>query len=380
MCAPDAALLPFPNAVRSIVLGVGYGIYEHIRLKRENVKPNTLESVTILGGLADAEAQAAAARAEMVVDCVCRARDLANEPSNVVTPEHLAEVAQEIAGEFGMQLEIKDRVGIESAGMNLLAAVARGTSVEPRFIDLRYSSPGASRTIALIGKGITFDTGGYSLKSQDHMYGMKDDMSGAAAVLMAMRAVGLAKPDVNVIALIPATENAIGSRAIHPGDVFESLGGKTVEVNNTDAEGRLVIVDAVAHARSLKADEIIDLATLTGACSIALGHLMSGLFSNSPDLTARLLAASEKAAEPLWQLPLNADYKSELRSSTADLKNSGGRYGAAINGALFIESFVGDTPWAHIDLSAATADKDTPLARKGSTGAGTGTLIEYLLG
>jgi len=263
--------------------------------------------------------------------------------------------------------------------MGLLSAVSRGASREPRFIELRYAAPQGRKTVAIAGKGITFDTGGYSLKTAESMAKMKDDMAGAAAVLATMRAVGRVKPDVNVIALIPATENAIGDNAIHPSDVFTSLSGKTVEVNNTDAEGRLILADAVAYAAKLGVDEIIDLATLTGACVVALGREMSGVFGNDQALVDRLLSASRTCGEQLWQLPLFADYKESLKSDVADLKNTGGSEGAAINGALFIESFTNGTPWAHLDLSSAVVEKDTHLARKGATGVGVGTLIEYLL-
>jgi leucyl aminopeptidase len=279
-----------------------------------------------------------------------------------------------------MECNVKDRKEIEVAGMGLLAAVARGASVEPRFIEIKYKSPNASKTIAIIGKGITFDSGGYSLKSSDHMCGMKNDMSGAAAVLAAMRAIGKLKPNVNIFALIPATENMIGGKAIHPGDVFTSYSGKTVEVNNTDAEGRLILSDAVGYAVKQGVDEIIDLATLTGACVVALGRDIAGIFGNNQELVSRLIKFGESCGEQLWQLPLHSEYKDEIKSIVADLKNAGSREGGAINGALFIESFVENIPWAHIDLSSAVAEKDTHLAKKGATGVGTGTLIEYLLG
>ena len=368
------------ECAKATVLGTSLGTYEYTRLKTENVKQNSIESFDIIDYDKSKipEIERGIERAELVGDAVTFTRDLSNDPSNIVTPSYLASIAESIADDFGMHCSVKDRKAIEEAGMGLLAAVARGSSVEPRFIELRYVSPQAKKTIAVVGKGITFDSGGYSLKPTDNMYGMKDDMSGAGAVLAVMHALGKLKPHVNVTALIPATENMIGSSAIHPGDVFTSLDGKTVEVNNTDAEGRLVLSDAVAYANKIGVDEIVDLATLTGACIVAIGKGLSGIFGNDQKLVDNLIKAGKLCGEEMWQLPLYKDYKEELKSNVADLKNTGSRDGSAINGALFIESFIGDTPWAHIDLSSATVDKDTHLARKGSTGAGTGTLIEYL--
>ena len=368
------------ECAKSTILGTSLGTYEYTRLKTENVKQNPIESFDIIeyDNSKISEIERGIERAELIGDAVAFARDLSNDPSNIVTPSYLASIAESIANDYGMQCTIMERKTIEEAGMGLLAAVARGSFVEPRFIEMRYVSPQAKKTIAIVGKGITFDSGGYSLKTADNMYGMKDDMSGAGAVLAVMRALGKLKPNVNVTALIPATENMIGSNAIHPGDVFTSLDGKTVEVNNTDAEGRLVLSDAVAYANKFGVDEIVDLATLTGACVVAIGKGLSGIFGNNQKLVDNLMEAGKTCGEEMWQLPLYEDYKEELKSNVADLKNTGSRDGGAIKGALFIESFVGDTPWAHIDLSSATIDKDVPLARKGSTGAGTGTLIEYL--
>lgn len=369
------------DCARATALGAILGIYEYTRLKTTDVSKNTIGNFNIVEHSADkiSNMEAGIQRAELIGDSIVYVRNLVNEPSNIVTPSHLAEQAQNISNEFGFECEIKDRKAIEDMGMGLLAAVARGASVEPRFITMKYTSPGAKKTIAIIGKGITFDTGGYSLKPADSMYGMKDDMAGAANVLGAMKAVGKCKLAVNVVALIPATENAIGAKAIHPGDVFKSLSGKTVEVNNTDAEGRLVLADAITYAKNLGVDEMVDSATLTGACVVALGRQMAGVFSNNQQIANQLIDNGKQCGEDLWQLPLYEEYKDELKSDVADLKNTGGRMGAAINGALFLESFVGDTPWAHIDLASSMIDKDIDLAKKGATGAGTGTLIEYLL-
>lgn len=263
--------------------------------------------------------------------------------------------------------------------MGLLAAVSRGSAAEPTFIELRYECPEAGSTTALIGKGVTFDSGGYSLKRAEGMFWMKDDMAGAAAVLAAMRAAATIKPPVNLLGLIPATENMIGGSAIHPGDVFTSYDGKTVEVNNTDCEGRLILSDAVAYAVKHGVDRIIDLATLTGACVTALGRQISGIIGTDDQLVEDLIRAGELCGEKLWRLPLHEDYGELVKGQVADLRADGGSEGGAIIGALFIRNFVGDIPWAHIDLSASVTKKDIDLARKGAVGAGAGTLVEYLM-
>ncbi|MDH7600701.1 MAG: leucyl aminopeptidase [Armatimonadota bacterium] len=375
------------ESAKCVTLGTILGTYEFNRLKTEDTKPNPIEVLRIVEISSEklSDIRSGISRGEVIGHAICFARDLANEPSNVVTPSYLAEMAQQIARENDLECTVLDRRGIEEAGMGLLTAVARGAAREPYFIELRYVPPNSNgstniKKIALVGKGITFDSGGYSLKSHSAMSGMKDDMSGAAAVLAAMRALAKLKPPVVLVGIVPATENAIGSQAIHPGDVFKSLSGKTVEVTNTDAEGRLILADAVAWAVKQGVDEIIDCATLTGACVTALGDEISGVFANRQTLADKLIAAGESCGEKLWQLPLHTGYRKRLKSEVADLKNTAGHAGGAIIGALFIESFVGETPWAHIDLSAASADKENELTRKGATGVPTGTLIEYVMG
>lgn len=373
--------LPAFECAKAVAEGAILGDYAYTRLKTENSGSNPIEYFTIVESdnnkIADIER--GIARGVVVGESITWARDIINEPSNFVDPPHLAKIAEEIASEFGFECRIRDRKAIEDEGMGLVAAVSRGSAIEPRFIELKYSAPGAKKTVAIVGKGVTFDAGGYSLKNADGMYGMKDDMSGAAAVLAAMRAVGKLKPNVNVLMLAPAVENLIGSNAIHPGDVFKSYQGKTVEVANTDAEGRLILADAVAYAAKQGVDEIIDLATLTGACVVALGRQVSGVFATSDELADSLIKAGRNNGENLWRMPLYEDYRESLKSDVADIKNVGSRDGGAITGALFIRDFVGDKAWAHIDLASATIDKDIDLAKKGATGMGTGTLIEYLM-
>lgn len=372
--------LPAYDCARATALGAILGTYEFTRWKTENGKPNPIEAFDIIELSADKipDIERGVERAEVIGDAVTFTRDMVNEPSNVVTPAYLVDVAQSIAQETGISCKVMERNAFENAGMGLYAAVARGSSVDPKFIEMSYKHPEAKKTIAIIGKGITYDTGGHSLKQTEHMVNMKDDMAGAAAVLSAMRAVGRLKPKLNVVALIAATENAIGPNAIHPGDVVRSLSGKTVEINNTDAEGRLTLGDVVAYANKLGVDEIIDLATLTGACVTALGREIAGILGTNQELVDRLIACGQSCGEVLWQLPLFANYKEQLKSDVADLKNTEKGGGGAIIGALFVHAFVGNTPWAHIDLSSALTEKDLPLAKKGAVGVGTGTLIEYL--
>lgn len=372
--------LPAFDCARATALGTILGNYEFTRWKTEDVTDDSIESFDIveLSENKISDIERGIKRAELIGDSVVFARDLVNEPSNVVTPSYLADIARSIANESGLSIKVMDRDEFEAAGMGLFAAVAKGAVVEPKFIELNYTHPDAKKTIALVGKGITYDTGGYSLKSADSMYGMKDDMSGAAAVLAAMKAVGKIKPKVNIMALVPATENAISATATHPGDIAKSFNGKTVEINNTDAEGRLTLGDAVAYAHAAGVDEIIDLATLTGACVTALGREISGILGTDQQLIDKLIAAGNSCGETLWQLPLYKDYAEHLKSDVADLRNSEKGGAGTILGALFINSFLDDTPWAHIDMSSTVIDKDLPLAKKGSIGMGAGMLVEYI--
>jgi leucyl aminopeptidase len=309
------------------------------------------------------------------------ARDLVNEPASVSTPSYLAEQAARISKGNGIKSDIWRLKQIKAAQMAGLLAVARGSAEEPRFIKLVYKPKGqAKQKIALVGKGLTFDSGGLSLKSAKSMETMKLDMAGGATVLGVMQVIGQLKPPVQVTGYIPATENMPSGTAQKPGDIIRYRNGKTVEVLNTDAEGRLILADALITAAADKPDVIIDLATLTGACVVALGPQIAGLFSNNQDLAAALLRCSQESGEPLWQLPLVKDYKEDLKSTVADIKNTGSGNAGAIAGALFLEEFVGGVPWAHLDIAGpAFAEKDGPYTAKGGTGFGVRTLVRYVL-
>jgi leucyl aminopeptidase len=268
-------------------------------------------------------------------------------------------------------------------GMGAFLGVAAGSLQPPQFIHLTYTPSGkARRRVAVIGKGITFDAGGLDLKTADGMLRMKDDMSGAAAVLATMRALPALAPPVEVHGLIAATENMPSGSAFRPGDILKAMNGTTIEIGNTDAEGRLTLADAIAYANArIEPDEIVDLATLTGACVVALGPLCSGLLANNQALSDRLRAAADQAGERIWPLPLIEEYRDHLKSDVADLNNVGPRGGGAITAGLFLKEFAGDTPWAHLDIAGpAFTEKDLPLAPKGATGVAVRTLLAYLAG
>ncbi|MDR2852493.1 MAG: leucyl aminopeptidase [Burkholderiaceae bacterium] len=323
-------------------------------------------------GLADAFAQAKATVAGIEL-----AKEWANRPANHCTPALLAQAAKALAKSPGMHCAVLGPGEVAKLGMGAFLGVAQGSHEPLRFIVLRYQGAGAKEApVVLVGKGITFDSGGVSLKPAAGMDEMKFDMSGGACVLGVFHALGQLGPRINAIGLIPACENMGDGHAIKPGDVLTSLSGQTIEVLNTDAEGRLILCDALSYARRFKPAALIDIATLTGACGIALGAVRSGLFSSDEALAADLLAAGEAALDPCWRLPLDEEYAEELKSNFADIANVGGRLGGAITAAKFLQKFTADLPWAHLDI-AGTAWKSGTA--KGSTGRPVGLLLEYLL-
>jgi leucyl aminopeptidase len=319
--------------------------------------------------------------AQQVIPGVFLARDLINEPASVSTPTYLADHAAKILRSDGIRGEIWGPAKIKAAKMAGLLAVARGSIEEPRFIKLIYTPTGKpKKKIALVGKGITFDSGGLSLKPPKSMETMKHDMSGGAAVLGVMSVISHLKPQVHVTGYVPATENLPSGTAQKPGDIIRYKNGKTVEVLNTDAEGRLILADALIQAVNDIPDVIIDLATLTGACVVALGSQIAGLFSNSQELSETLIRCGKEAGEQLWPLPLVREYKDDIKSTVADIKNTGSGNAGAIAAALFLQEFVGEVPWAHLDIAGpAFSEKDSSYVPKGGTGFGVRTLARYLL-
>jgi leucyl aminopeptidase len=308
------------------------------------------------------------------------ARQLATQPGNVATPTYLANAAREIAQAYGMKITVLDREQMRAEGLHALLGVAQGTQQEPRFIVIEYK--GASkdaRPLVLVGKGVTFDSGGISIKPADRMEDMKYDMSGAAAVLGAMRGIAELKLKANVVALIPATENLPSGTALKPGDVIGSHLGKTIEIINTDAEGRLILADALSYARRYQPAAMLDAATLTGAVVVALGQQATGLLGNDGDLIDEVMAAGLRAGERCWNLPLWDEYRELIDSNIADIKNSGGRQAGTITAGWFLKEFVVDIPWAHLDIAGtAYRDEAAPYLRKGATGAPTRLFIEWV--
>jgi leucyl aminopeptidase len=366
----------------AVTEGAILGAYTFDRYKREKADKR-VEELRLVE--ADArrrgEATEGARTGEVFAEATCFARDLINSPANDVHPTHLARVAVQVAKEGRLRVTVLDRAECDKLGMGAFLGVAAGSAQPPKFIHLAYVPAGKRRRrVAVIGKGITFDSGGLDLKTAEGMLRMKDDMSGAAAVLAIMRALPVLKPAVEVHGLIAATENMPSGSAIRPGDVLRAMNGTTIEIGNTDAEGRLTLADAICYAgETVKADEVIDMATLTGACVVALGPLCSGLLSNDQALADRLLAAAEQAGERVWQLPLIDEYREHLKSDVADLNNVGPRGGGAITAGLFLKEFAGERPWAHLDIAGpAFVEKDTPLGPKGATGAAVRTILTYL--
>jgi leucyl aminopeptidase len=323
--------------------------------------------------------EAAVTRGGILGESCNLARELCNEPSNVLTPSEFAARCAHIAREVGLSVEVFDERDITQLQMGLLLGVAKGSAEPPRLIVVRHEPPGAPITpvLGLVGKGITFDTGGISIKPADGMERMKDDMAGGAAVVCAMRALALLDAPVRVVGVVPATENMPGGRALKPGDVLKSASGTTVEVVNTDAEGRLILGDALWYAQQLGATHLVDVATLTGACVVALGKVASGLFGQ-PDWWVELVAkTAERAGDRCWRLPLYEEYGDQLRSEIADMMNSGGRPAGACTAATFLREFAGMRPWAHIDVAGtAWADEAKPWQPKGATGIAVRTLAE----
>ncbi|HWO16834.1 MAG TPA: leucyl aminopeptidase [Solirubrobacterales bacterium] len=361
-----------------LVTGTILGAYRFDRfLSRDpdDPPPPSIESLTLLGpaGVADtAEAARVCAEAQN------RARDLQSLPSNVATPSYLARRAREIASAHAaVRTEVLGREEIAAKEMGGLVAVSQGSEEEPQLIVLRYSGGGDGPTLGLVGKGVTFDTGGISIKPSAGMQEMKMDMSGAAAVLQAVAAIAELALPIDLVAVIPATENMPSGTAIKPGDIITQYNGKTVEVNNTDAEGRLILADALAYAVELGAERIVDLATLTGAVMIALGSTYAAVISNDDELAGAVIDAGEKTGELTWRLPLHSEYKELTRGTVADLTNaSAKRKAGTIYAGSFLEEFVGETPWAHVDIAGTAWDVGREYTGNDASGYGVRLLVE----
>ncbi len=378
--------LELSRSAQAAVEGILLGLFDPGTYKTQEREERTIEEVRLVAeGESEAEIQRGIERGMILAKATNFARNLVNEPASVLTPVEMARRAEDMAARYGLDLEVLDEARMKELGMGALLGVARGSDEPARLIVLRYFPEGDEallsrlETVALIGKGITFDSGGLSLKSAEGMEQMKYDMAGGAAVLGALRALAQLRPKIKVLGLVPATENMPSGRAQKPGDVVRTMSGKTVEVINTDAEGRLILADAITYARQLGAQKIVDLATLTGACVVALGSVYAAIFGNDQALVERLIAAGRTAGEKLWPLPLDPEYREQLKSEIADLKNVGGRKAGAITAAYFLKEFAEETPWAHLDIAGtAWLEESKPYLASGPTGMGVRTLAEFV--
>jgi leucyl aminopeptidase len=368
---------------RAVSEGATLGLYENDFYQHHEEARAELERLTIIAGETSDELRLEAERGRVVAESVNWTRALSDEPGATLPPREFARRAAEMAEEFGLKVESLDAGQIQAHGMGGLWGIGKGSDEPPALIVIRYEPEGATEQDdlwAFVGKGITFDTGGISIKHGLDMYEMKADMAGGAAVLGAMRAIAQLKPGRRVVGIVPAAENMPSGRSIKPGDVVKTLAGFNVEVVDTDAEGRMVLIDGIAYARGLGATRIVDLATLTGSIIIALGNHRTGLFSNNDEWAARVLEAAERAGEPAWRMPVSDDYKKRIESDVADFKNYGGRPDATA-AALLLSKFAQGTPWVHLDIAGTSwYDDPQPHAPKGCTGTGVRTLVELVCG
>ncbi len=357
------------------------GAFDTTIYQDQSEKRVSVETVTLLANGFDAQAvQIGIDRGNIVGEAVNFARRLALTPANDMTPVILAAEATKAAHASGIDIEIFDEARARQERMGAFLSVAQGSAQPPTFIVMRYNGdPGGKELLALVGKGITFDTGGISLKPPERMEEMKYDMSGGAGIIATMCALGKLKPKINVVGLVPATENMPGGKATKPGDIVKAMNGKTIEVINTDAEGRLILADALCYAGKLGATKIIDTATLTGACVVALGHAASAAVSNNDEFAHAFLAAAKPTGERYWQMPLYDDYSNAMKSDIADLKNTGGRAAGTLTASAFLKSFVDETPWIHLDIAGtAYLDNESAWQAKGPTGTPVRALVSYV--
>jgi leucyl aminopeptidase len=363
----------------AIVEGIELAMHKDTRFKSESNDKGGLEQIDLLELAGEEDA---IGRALQICSGVILARELVAAPANTVTPITLAQTAEAIAAEYALDIEILEKEDCEKLGMGAFLGVAQASDLPPKFVHVTYKPAGIPRKkLAIVGKGLTFDSGGLNLKvSGSGIEMMKIDMGGAAATFGAAKAIAQLQPDVEVHFISAITENMISGRAMRPGDILTASNGKTIEVNNTDAEGRLTLADALVFADKLGVDAIVDLATLTGACVVALGEEISGLWSPQDPLAEAILSAAESAGEKFWRMPLEEGYIDGLKSLVADLKNTGPRSGGAITAALFLKEFVKDTPWVHLDIAGSVwAEKDKGYNSKGATGHGVRTLVNWIL-
>ena len=370
------------DAAQAMVEGALLGLYQFNAYRTEHTdgRKSIRRMTLVVDRGAKAQVERGARWGQVAGEATVFVRDLCNHPANVVTPTFLANEAKKIAKDRRVRCRILDRADMERLGMGAMLGVARGSHEPPKFITLEYrGGRRGARPVVLVGKTVTFDSGGISIKPAENMEQMKADMTGGAAVLAAIRASARLKLPLNLVGVIPATENMPGGSATKPGDILTSLSGKTIEVINTDAEGRLVLADGLAYAIRYNPEVLVDIATLTGACVVALGNVAIGVLGNNAALIEELKTAGEQSGERAWQLPLWEEYYDLIKSDVADLKNTGGRPGGTITAAAFLSKFVGDSVWAHLDIASTDwSDRERALTPKGATGIGARLLIQFL--
>lgn len=366
-------------ATRAIVEGAFVGNFDPDTYKSDR-KDQRVQSVTVVASGDQARLRKAVDESQIIGESQNFTRQLVNEPSNRMTPTALAEHARKMCEETGLKCQVYGADKIKELKMGAFWSVAQGSDEPPALIIMRYEPAGAPQkpVLGLVGKGITFDTGGISIKPADGMEKMKYDMAGGAAMIGAMRAIALLKPKMKVIGIVCATENMPSGHAQKPGDVQIAMSGKSIEIINTDAEGRLVLADGLYYARQLGCTHLVDAATLTGACVVALGYVNAGIFANDDEMYQRFERALEKAGEKMWRLPLDDEYKEVIRSNIADIMNSGGRWGGAVTAAMFLKEFAEDTPWLHLDIAGTAWMEDTkPWIAKGPSGIAVRSLVQF---
>ena len=369
--------------VKAVTEGFHLAGYSFTQYKSVKEGPAGVDEVTLL--FSDKKTQSrhesGIKETAVVCDAVCFARDLVSHPGNIATPAFLAEQSMAMSAKSGITCRILEREDLERLGMEAILGVGKGSRNPPKFIVLEYRPlPGGSRPVVLVGKGVTFDSGGISLKPREGMEMMKDDMAGAAAVMGTLMAVAALKLRQNVVGLIPAAENLPGGGAYKPGDVVRSMSGQTIEILNTDAEGRLILADAITYAKRLGCTHLVDAATLTGAIVVALGYINVGVFANDDTLAGKVLAAAKASGEKMWQMPIDEEYKEVLKSAFADIPNIGNRWGGAITAAMFLKEFVETTPWVHLDIAGtAWIEEAKPFLAKGPSGVPVRTLVGLAL-
>jgi leucyl aminopeptidase len=367
------------EAVEAIVEGAFVGNFDPDTYKSDR-RDQQVDSLTVVARGDQLQLQRAMDEARIIGESQNFTRELVNEPSNRMTPTILADRARKMCEEVGLKCEVYGADKIKELKMGAFWSVAQGSDEPPALIIMRYEPAGAPEkpVLGLVGKGITFDTGGISIKPADGMEKMKYDMAGGAAMIGTMRAIALLKPNVKVIGIVCASENMPSGKAQKPGDVQIAMSGKAIEIINTDAEGRLVLADGLYYARQLGCTHLVDAATLTGACVVALGYVNAGVFANNDEMYERFRKALDEAGEKMWRMPLDEEYKESIRSGIADILNSGGRWGGAITAAMFLKEFVDETPWLHLDIAGtAWMEDNKPWIAKGPSGIAVRTLIEF---